>query len=60
MKYQVILQMAAKINSPEFKKVVIENKNSPKVIDDRLVFYNKAEEIFVFNRGEWIYWKKIT
>lgn len=58
-KYEVVLQMAAAIYSPEFKKTIVESKKSPNIINGRLVFYDKAEKVFVFNRGEWIYWKKI-
>ena len=53
MKYEVTL------NTNEKNIIVEGNVSNPRIIDGRLVFFKDDEEIFVFNRNEWVYWKKI-
>jgi len=59
-KYEVILRREEQING-EYKqvKIIVENLKNPRIVDDRLIFFENSEESVVFNKDEWALWKKI-
>lgn len=60
MKYEVTLNTNTTMEIIDEKYIIVEGKiSSPRIIDGRLVFFKDGEEIFVFNRCEWIYWKRV-
>lgn len=60
MKYEVTLRREEQING-EYKqvKIIVENLKNPKIIDNRLVFFEDGLESTVFNKDEWALWKKL-
>jgi len=60
MKYEVRLNTNKTMEIINEKIIYVEGSvSSPKIVDGRLVFYKDQQEIFVFNKQEWIYWKAI-
>lgn len=59
-KFEITLrQEEITINGYELIKKIVENSTHPKIIDDRLVFFEDGEENTVFNKSEWIFWRRI-
>lgn len=47
-------------NGYKLIKIIVENSTHPKIIDDRLVFFEDGEENTVFNKSEWIFWRRMS
>ena len=59
-KFEITLRNEkATIHGCDLIKITVKNSTSPKIIDDRLIFFKNGEEKVVFNQGEWIFWRRI-